>query len=241
MSSNQQQPDQQQPEVVQICVSTNFQHVMQDLPKEAADHYVCQFMEMRDELKALLSTRPIETIEAVMDAFSKAQEQYLRRTEAKRGKLPCKKGCSHCCYMRVAVSEPEAQLIMKYVDSNNVQPDLTLARAQLASLPDDSDEAVQNTNAGDWWYQHMPTDVRRCMFLENEVCSIYSVRPLACRNHVSGMNAGDDCMVAMRDNSEIGTCHFPLTEVIISAYLNAVDFKYNHMALALKKLGALGL
>lgn len=74
----------------------------------------------------------------------------------------CKRGCSHCCHIAVAVTEPEAKLIGK----------------RIGRTP----KAVEHNDLRkgfDYGY-HNP-----CSFLKGNSCSIYENRPLACRTHFS--------------------------------------------------------
>lgn len=68
---------------------------------------------------------------------------------------PCKKGCSHCCYIPVSISELEAELIEKT---------LKIKRKKFSV--------------------HDKTQDIPCPFLKNNSCSIYDVRPFVCRRHV---------------------------------------------------------
>lgn len=75
---------------------------------------------------------------------------------------PCSKGCSHCCKMAVGITDYEADLIGKHI---GVKPrEVRIHPAKLKSM-------VQDYNGVS------------CPFLKKGVCSIYEVRPLACRTH----------------------------------------------------------
>jgi len=70
--------------------------------------------------------------------------------------LTCKRGCSHCCTIPVAVCAPEAHLIAQHTRRN-----LDLSEEEPLT-------AEQNADAP-------------CVFLKNNECSIYEVRPYVCR------------------------------------------------------------
>ncbi|HDX8437820.1 YkgJ family cysteine cluster protein [Aeromonas dhakensis] len=68
---------------------------------------------------------------------------------------PCEKGCSHCCYIPVAVSELEVEYIER---------SLKIKRKSFS--------------------EYDRTQSKPCPFLKNNSCSIYNVRPFVCRRHV---------------------------------------------------------
>lgn len=72
--------------------------------------------------------------------------------------VACKRGCSHCCHIAVAVVEPEAKLIGR----------------KIGRAPADA-PGRYGFQGFDYGY-HNP-----CTFLRDGECSIYEYRPLACR------------------------------------------------------------
>ncbi|TCK36703.1 putative zinc- or iron-chelating protein [Paraburkholderia sp. BL8N3] len=77
--------------------------------------------------------------------------------------VACKRGCSHCCHIAVAIMPQEAQVIGSRI-RRTPRDDVKL-RASFADF--------------DFGY-HNP-----CTFLKEGECSIYANRPLACRVHYS--------------------------------------------------------
>ena len=92
-------------------------------------------------------------------------------------KLACGKGCSYCCHYRVMVTATEAFVIADTVQSRfdsdrrgNVIEKLKANRASTAGMTAKEHEA---TNIA-------------CAFLGDDgACTIYDVRPIACRKHHS--------------------------------------------------------
>lgn len=80
----------------------------------------------------------------------------------------CQAGCAHCCHLRVEATEPEVFHIAKHL---RAQPAEALADA-LSALQRHVATAALN-----------PTKPARqaCSFLVDDRCSIYPVRPAACR------------------------------------------------------------
>jgi Fe-S-cluster containining protein len=105
----------------------------------------------------------------------------------------CKQGCSHCCNMAVTLTTTEAELIGKHVGRKPKVPQVA---------PD-----VILTNQSK--YRAVP-----CPFLKKGKCSIYEVRPLACRIHFNMADTAALCdtsipaTIPMLDNRGIDAVHF---------------------------------
>jgi len=84
----------------------------------------------------------------------------------------CKKGCAHCCYIQVATMEWEIITILEYMKEQGLEfepKELELLEKQ-ALIKDDK--------------EYILSPHRRCVFLDKyNSCSIYPVRPSACRNY----------------------------------------------------------
>lgn len=90
---------------------------------------------------------------------------------------PCGGGCSHCCYMSVAISDIEAEAISRYSGR---------AMARKGTIDEflrDADDMVDR-------YTGVP-----CTFLVEGKCSIYVVRPIACRTHHNLGPNSDNCII----------------------------------------------
>lgn len=78
--------------------------------------------------------------------------------------VACRRGCSHCCHIAVALTVAEAEAVGKRI-----------GRKPHKDVPLRIDAKI-----GVEWGYHNP-----CTFLRNGECSIYAHRPLACRAHYS--------------------------------------------------------
>jgi len=79
--------------------------------------------------------------------------------------VACKSGCDHCCHIALVITENEAQAISKFVG------------VPYADLGQPDPEEIGKGTAA---FRGVP-----CPFLLDHKCSIYSVRPVACRAHHS--------------------------------------------------------
>lgn len=77
--------------------------------------------------------------------------------------VPCKKGCSACCHIKVEMCQAEAEIIGDYVHQ----------------VPKKFPKGVHFPPESSLGHSDTP-----CPFLKNNECSIYEVRPIVCRNFV---------------------------------------------------------
>jgi Fe-S-cluster containining protein len=121
-------------------------------------------------------SRAIDLARSVMASTSRLADGLLAKAPA--GSVACRAGCDHCCYQAVGVTAPEALAIVAHLRS-------TLSGAELARLASHVAEAHERTRGLSSAQRFSPD--HPCVFLEAARCSIYDVRPLACR----GMNSLD--------------------------------------------------
>lgn len=108
--------------------------------------------------------------EKAMDSTSSLVDSLLSR--APEGALACRAGCAHCCHQSVGVTVPEALAIVQHLLE-------TRTPAELEELSQRLERAHQRTRG-------LTRDRRNsvdhpCPLLVDNLCSIYPVRPLACR------------------------------------------------------------
>ena len=140
---------------------------------------------------ALLGSEPTlqrttELARSVMAATSRLAEGLL--AQAPTGSVACRAGCDHCCYQAVGVTAPEALAIFEYLKQTRSAEALVELAAHLA----ERHEQTRDLTPSERFSPDQP-----CPFLESSRCSIYEVRPLACR----GMNSldADECASRLRD------------------------------------------
>lgn len=105
-----------------------------------------------------------------MEATSTLTESLLGR--APEGALACRQGCAHCCHQRVGVTVPEALAIFAALVA-------TRPATELGQLQERVERAYRATRGLTRDERNSPEHA--CPLLENDLCSIYDVRPLSCR------------------------------------------------------------
>ena len=110
----------------------------------------------------------------------------------------CRKGCSACCYQRVAITEQEAEELTSYLTSDDV-----------AHLGKQLGRAVED-------YTILSAD-SRCVFLDEKSgsCRVYDKRPLICRNHYAS-----DPQKCITDEEQLVPSNLA-ADAVLSAYWEA--------------------
>lgn len=155
------------------------------------------------EIKTDIKVNPIGMILGIYEYIDEAvqKEKIAERST-------CKRGCSFCCKMNVTISEYEAIAIGDYCRKNGIGIDKAYLSRQLAYPP-----------------LEIPcSPVSACVFLKAGECSIYKVRPLACRLY----NSVDDpayCDVEKNSNHVIASNVCLWGEAMMSAFITAIRKK----------------
>jgi Fe-S-cluster containining protein len=144
--------------------------------------------------KATVPEEPMafeELLPLARDLSDAIAQAAVGEIEARGGKISCRKGCGACCRQLVPISETEARRLAELVASWP-EPRQSLVRARFAKAVAWLAEAglLEKLRRPESWYgeegyrefglkyfqQKIP-----CPFLEDESCSIYSERPITCR------------------------------------------------------------
>jgi Fe-S-cluster containining protein len=123
--------------------------------------------------------RAVELARRLMATTSQLVDGLLAR--APEGAVACKSGCDHCCHQLVGVSVPEALAIFEHVERTRSAAELEQLRAHVEQLY----ERSRGLSTAERFSPQHP-----CAFLAAGRCSIYDVRPLACRS-VHSLDAAD--------------------------------------------------
>jgi len=92
----------------------------------------------------------------------------------------CRPGCAHCCHQAVGVVAPEALAIHEHLRSTRTPGELEAVVLRIRT----ADDRTRGLTSAERQSPDLP-----CPFLEEDRCSIYEVRPLACRG-TNSLDAG---------------------------------------------------
>lgn len=118
--------------------------------------------------QALQQTQGADATVAFIAQLHRGLDTLAEQARATGIQTACRSGCAHCCHLRVEATEPEVFRIAQHL------------RAQPAAAQADALSALQRHAATT---ALNPTNPSRqaCSFLVDDRCSIYAVRPAACR------------------------------------------------------------
>ncbi len=135
-----------------------------------------------------------ESGEAVADAATAT----ARTRQPPRSPLACQEGCAWCCQKTVGTAVPEVERIVHFLRSSLSEEQLADLHARAANLVHQRRQ-LQNDR---WTANRLP-----CVFLIEDRCLVYPVRPLTCRGFTS-RNAG----ACERSFSQRGRVDIPVYE-----------------------------
>lgn len=92
--------------------------------------------------------------------------------------IACRKGCPSCCSLRVVALSPEVFMVQQFVRAT--APGWLRHGIDLAQRIRDADALTRGLDEAQRVAARRP-----CPFIEQGVCLIHRVRPLACRGHAS--------------------------------------------------------
>lgn len=151
-----------------------------------------------DQLRNL---RTINRNETTLEVYKAVDGFFDSATEENKKDLQCKTGCTACCFIDIESSSDEAAVIVNYCKENNIEIDYEYLSKQAA--------------VGRKTY----TDLSRCVFLKDDLCSIYPVRPVACRKHWVKTDPAL-CDFSKNIVNKVGGYFDVNTEILASAMLN---------------------
>ncbi len=132
---------------------------------------------------------PMSLAQLVPTAMSLADHLVSAATAGLGGDcVACRKGCSACCNYIVSLSAPEALFLWEHLGRLSsvrrkaiYERYLQAATTLLARRPPMESEVASPAVLSHWYADLQIT----CPFLEGGACSIYPIRPLVCREHIS--------------------------------------------------------
>lgn len=180
-----------------VTTTSNLGQLIRQMPKE-------QYNAALDLVKA--RTKEFEKAWTILGkvnfvkAFYETFDLTLKETVKE---VSCKKGCHFCCRINVDISEPEAILISEYCKENGID------------IP--KDRLEEQLKYG--WREIAATEAGWCVFLKEGNCSIYPVRPAACRAyHVASEPHLCDTVTYPASKYKVKIAVFAYPEIDLSAF-----------------------
>lgn len=117
--------------------------------------------------------RSVEQVRAATGAMQREQDAVFSELALRLPTpIACQPGCSYCCYLEIEVRPDEAFLIAEHLRRNRSRRErqavLEKARANAARLAPLNAEQKETANLA-------------CPLLQEGLCTVYDVRPSACR------------------------------------------------------------
>jgi Fe-S-cluster containining protein len=173
----------------------------QDQVSEMMTFYYEQYQEM-------VKGNPKDRI-SVAAGVHRAVQQSLdsQIKQEKEHKVSCKKGCSFCCFLRVDITNDEADLLTTYAKEQKVEIDYEKLKKQITPNNDE--------------FMKLPAKDRKCIFLNDfGSCKVYKHRPSSCRKLIV-VSDPYTCDTENNLGAQIGKLVDLEAEVITAASLNA--------------------
>ena len=124
-----------------------------------------------------IGAKNMDTALLLIRSLYKYGEDLVETIERKKkipGKIECKVGCSYCCYAQVSLTPPEAVFIGHFIKENySLRQTDALMKRSTGNIRLTKGKSLEERI--DIW------EKTPCIFLENDKCSIYEVRPFICR------------------------------------------------------------
>src|SRR4051812_7667640 len=181
-----------------ITATTGLSQVIEKWPPKEHDAVLRMVEDRTNQLREYYKIgSPVEFVNAFYEAFDEAV------ASVKTG-VSCKWGCHLCCRQNVNIYEDEAKTIVEYCKEHDI------------SIP--KEYLGEQLKYG--WREVAKTEVGWCTFLKNGECSIYPVRPLACRNYhvASPPELCDTVKFPSDEGHRVSICVFTIPEIEASAF-----------------------
>lgn len=117
---------------------------------------------------AFINLTRIDKLAVIKAFYDLIDENIENITPDIKAKIKCKKGCSYCCHIPVTISKAEADYIGYFCKTNNIAISKKYLKKQLQT----TEENIAYTSHS------------ACVFLQNQICSIYPARPFNCRAYL---------------------------------------------------------
>ena len=114
---------------------------------------------------------------SIYDAMDGLLHSFTRRCQREGKNIACMKGCLYCCHQCVLAMPHEVLFLADHMKKNMSGDEYRQAMRKT----DEKDRITSGMKAQDFLYYKHP-----CSLLSDKgVCSVYPVRPMACRTYLS--------------------------------------------------------
>ncbi len=117
-----------------------------------------------------------KAMQSQYSAVSRLTQSFAMRTHREERPIQCEKGCEWCCYQPVYMTTQEAILIFEFLHQS-------FDAAQIKEISQNVNVKYKKTKG--LKEEQKQKILHACPFLKHGICSIYSVRPMACRIYLS--------------------------------------------------------
>ncbi len=126
------------------------------------------------------SVFPLNKAIELLKNYSDAQNEWLKRNREDI-EIHCHKGCSFCCNISVKISVPEALILLNHADKAPID--------KIRNQADTIRELWRECNGDEGrYFETYRNSPGSCAFLSPEgSCAIHQIRPLPCRQTLSGL------------------------------------------------------
>jgi len=162
-----------------------------------------------EQYRAMLREHDPESVAYTIGSKIDEVVAASRKKSPHGNQIRCTKGCNHCCKQVVAITLPEAQLLMRVIAEDAVA--VPLERIDRQAKHDD-----------DTW-QSQPEEDRACVFLARDgTCKVYEYRPGSCRKHFV-ITDPDLCDIQKHPGHRVGMFFSAEAEIMQSAQMTASE------------------
>lgn len=140
---------------------------------------VAFFRDLHTALKTTWDQQPApQRLTAVLSQAWDSFEGNVAIQSEGQPAIDCGKGCATCCTLRVTATAPEVFMMARFIEAT--APAYAQVGIDLRQRLHDADARTRGLDEG----QRVALR-QRCPFIAQGACTLYKVRPLACRGHAS--------------------------------------------------------
>lgn len=159
--------------MVAVNMSTALMHVIAsedttDHDREAIFDKLQELIEMCMKLRDYPALSGADKALMIYEEIDRILKKDMANPNNNSANIRCKSQCSNCCHISVSVSSDEAEAIMREVRRQGRKLDTARLRLQMTHTPET-------------WADMEKEDMRCVLLGDDGNCTVYDVRPTACR------------------------------------------------------------